>query len=55
MGETKIGFIKSGIACTYVCELYLRAPVLDLGMEHPLPEDLIRRSVDSVDRVFVVE
>jgi indolepyruvate ferredoxin oxidoreductase, alpha subunit len=55
MGDTKIGFITSGIAYTYVRDLYPRASVLKLGMVHPLPEDLIRRFVDSVDRVFVVE
>ncbi len=55
MGETEVGFITSGIVYTYIRELYPRASVLKLGLVHPLPEQLIRKFVDSVDRVFVVE
>lgn len=55
VNDTAIGFITSGIAYTYVRELYPEASVLKLGMVHPLPEELIRAFAKRVDRLFVVE
>jgi indolepyruvate ferredoxin oxidoreductase alpha subunit len=55
MGDTRVGFITSGINYTYVRELYPEASVLKLGMVHPLPQEMIHRFIETVDRVFVIE
>ncbi len=54
-GDTKRGFITSGVSYLYVKEAFPEATVLKLGMCWPLPENLIRTFADSVDEVFIVE
>jgi len=54
-GDTKRGFITSGIVYNYVKEAFPDAAVLKLGMVHPLPEKLIRKFCEQVDEVFIVE
>ena len=54
-GDTKLGFITSGICYQYVREAFPEASVLKLGMVWPLPGELIRRFAGMVDRLIVVE
>ncbi len=55
MGDTKIGFITSGIAYQYVKEVCPEASVLKLGMVYPLPEQLIKDFAAKVDRLIIFE
>ena len=55
MGDTKIGFITSGIPYEYVKEVCPEASVLKLGMVHPLPEKMIRDFASKVDRLIIFE
>ncbi|MBQ8392908.1 MAG: indolepyruvate ferredoxin oxidoreductase subunit alpha [Clostridia bacterium] len=55
MGDTKIGFITSGIAYQYVKEACPEASVLKLGIVNPLPKKLICDFVASCDEVYVFE
>ncbi len=55
MGDTKIGFIASGIAYQYVKEVCPDASVLKLGLVYPMPEKLIRDFASKVDRLIVFE
>jgi indolepyruvate ferredoxin oxidoreductase alpha subunit len=54
-GDTKRGFITSGVSYLYVKEAFPEAAVLKLGMCWPLPENLIRTFAESVDELFIVE
>ncbi len=54
-GDTKRGFITSGVSYLYVKEAFPEASVLKLGMCWPLPENKIRAFADSVDSLHVVE
>ena len=54
-GDTKRGFITSGVSYLYVKEAFPEAAVLKLGMCWPLPEKMIRAFAASVDELFVVE
>lgn len=54
-GDTKRGFITSGVSYLYVKEAFPEAAVLKLGMCWPLPEKKIKAFADSVEEVFVVE
>jgi len=54
-GDTKLGFITSGVSYLYVKEAFPEAAVLKLGMCWPLPEEKIRAFADSVDSLHVVE
>ncbi len=54
-GDTKIGFITAGIAHQYAKEAFPDASFLKLGMIHPLPKQLIRDFVKSVDVCYVIE
>ena len=55
MGDTKIGFITSGIAYQYVKEACPTASVLKLGMVNPLPKQLICDFVAKCDEVYIFE
>ena len=55
MGDTKIGFITSGIAYQYVKEACPNASVLKLGIVNPLPKKLIADFIASVDEVYIFE
>src|SRR5450759_334022 len=54
-GDTSFGVITAGICYPYVREVLPDATVLKLGASWPLPEGLLRRYCESVERVFVVE
>lgn len=53
--KERFGVITAGTCYPYVREVLPDASVLKLGASWPLPEDLLRRYCDSVERVFVVE
>ncbi|MBQ9744094.1 MAG: indolepyruvate ferredoxin oxidoreductase subunit alpha [Clostridia bacterium] len=55
MGDTKIGFITSGIAYQYVKEACPEASVLKLGIVNPLPKKLICDFIASCDEVYIFE
>ena len=54
-GDSKIGFIAAGIAYQYAKEAFPEASFLKLGMVNPLPEQLIRDFVASVETCYVIE
>ncbi len=54
-GDTSFGVITAGTCYPYVREVLPEANVLKLGASWPLPDDLLRRYCESVDRIFVVE
>ena len=54
-GDSKRGFITSGVSYLYVKEAFPEASVLKLGMCWPLPERMIRAFAASVDELFIVE
>ena len=54
-GDTKRGFITSGVSYLYVKEAFPEAAVLKLGMCWPLPEKKIRAFAAMVDELFIVE
>ena len=49
------GVVTAGTCYPYVREVLPNASVLKLGASWPLPEGLLRRFCESVERVFVVE
>ena len=55
MGDNKLGIICSGGVYEYVKEALPDASVLKLGMVYPLPYELIKKFVSSVDRCVVAE
>ena len=54
-GDKSFGVITAGTCYPYVREVLPDASVLKLGASWPLPEGLLRRFCESVERVFVVE
>ncbi|MBO4395123.1 MAG: indolepyruvate ferredoxin oxidoreductase subunit alpha [Eubacterium sp.] len=54
-GDTKIGFITSGIPYQYVKEVFPEASVLKLGMVYPLPKKLIEEFAEKVDKLYIFE
>ncbi len=55
MGDTKVGFITSGIAYQYVKEACPNASVLKLGLVNPLSKELIADFCSKVETVYVFE
>ena len=55
LGDTKIGFVTSGVAYQYVKEVFPEASVLKLGLVYPMPEKLLREFASKVDRLIVFE
>ncbi len=55
IGDTKLGFIVSGVAALYVQEVFPQASVLKLGMAYPFPADKVREFCRQVKKVIVVE
>jgi indolepyruvate ferredoxin oxidoreductase alpha subunit len=55
MNEKKLGIISSGVAYQYAREVFPKASFLKLGMTWPLPEKIIKKFADSVDRLIVIE
>lgn len=54
-GDTGFGVITAATCYPYVREVLPDANVLKLGASWPLPDDLLRKYCESVDRIFVVE
>ena len=54
-GDTRRGFITSGVSYLYVKEAFPGAAVLKLGMCWPLPVEKIRKFAAMVDELYVVE
>ncbi|MBN2463700.1 MAG: indolepyruvate ferredoxin oxidoreductase subunit alpha [Dehalococcoidia bacterium] len=54
-GERNLGVVSSGVAYQYARETFPRASFLKLGMTYPLPQNLIRKFAEGVDRLIVVE
>ncbi len=51
----EFGVITSGIPYSYVAEVAAEAPVLKLGVVHPLPRSLVTEFAARVKRLYVVE
>jgi indolepyruvate ferredoxin oxidoreductase alpha subunit len=54
-GSPALGIVTSGISYQHVREAAPEAKVLKLGMTYPLPIELIRRFVATVERAMVIE
>ncbi len=54
-GDRSIGIISSGVAYQHAREVFRGASFLKLVTTYPVPEKLIRRFADQVDKVIVVE
>lgn len=55
INDRHIGFITSGISYCYLKEVFPEASVLKLGITNPLPELVIKKFFDEVERVIVLE
>jgi len=53
--DRAVGIVCSGIVYTHVREAVPNAPVLKIGMSHPLPYRAIRAFADSVERCVIIE
>ncbi len=53
--DNSFGVITAGTCYPYVREVLPDATVLKLGASWPLPDELLRKFCESVDRIFVVE
>lgn len=53
--DRRAGFVTSGPAYMHVREAFPDAPVLKLGMSHPLPLEKVRALAGMVDTLVVVE
>ncbi|MDX9975408.1 MAG: thiamine pyrophosphate-dependent enzyme [FCB group bacterium] len=53
--DAKTGIIAAGIVFAHVREAAPNAPVLKLGMTHPLPYKAIRAFAESVERCVIIE
>jgi indolepyruvate ferredoxin oxidoreductase, alpha subunit len=54
-GSDRLGIVSSGVAAVHAQEAAPEASVLKLGMTYPLPLEMIRSFVASVQRCVVVE
>ncbi len=54
-GDSKMGFITSGISYHYIKESYPDASILKLGFVHPFCDKKIAKFVKSVKEVYVIE
>ena len=54
-GDSEIGVITAGVPYLYAREAFKGASFLKLALTWPLPEKLIRKFVESVKKVYVVE
>jgi indolepyruvate ferredoxin oxidoreductase alpha subunit len=53
--KPKFGVITSGISYNYTMEAGVDAPVLKLGMTHPLPAGLIGKFSEGLEEVYIIE
>ena len=54
-GDARLGIITAGVTYQYVKDVFPEFAVLKLGFSSPLPSELIKSFVASVDRVLVIE
>lgn len=54
-GDSSLGIITSGISFQHTREAVPDASILKLGVTYPLPFDLIRNFVETVERCLVIE
>ncbi len=54
-GEGTLGVITSGISYQYAREVYPDAPLLKIGLVHPLPTRLIEEFAARFDKIVVIE
>jgi indolepyruvate ferredoxin oxidoreductase, alpha subunit len=55
MADTQLGILTCGVAYQYAKEVFPNASILRLGMTWPLPEQLIRKFAESVEKLIVIE
>jgi indolepyruvate ferredoxin oxidoreductase alpha subunit len=55
LADRKLGVISSGVGYQYAREVFKDASHLKLVSTYPLPENLIRRFAEEVERVIVIE
>ncbi|MDR3158539.1 MAG: indolepyruvate ferredoxin oxidoreductase [Zoogloeaceae bacterium] len=53
--DKRAGFVTSGPAYMHVRETFPNAPILKLGLSHPVPMDKVRALAAQVDTLIVVE
>jgi len=53
--DRSLGIITSGVIYTYVCDVFPKASVLKLGMTNPLPKKMIKKFVEGVEKLVVIE
>ena len=53
--DRSLGIITSGVIYTYVCDVFPMASVLKLGMTNPLPKKMIKKFVEGVEKLVVIE
>jgi len=54
-GERQLGIVSSGVAYQYAREAFPKASFLRLTLTYPLPQDLVRRFAERVERLIVIE
>lgn len=54
-GEKRLGVISSGVAYEHAREAFPKASFLKLGMTYPLPQKLLHKFAEQVDKLFVIE
>ena len=54
-GNHSLGILTCGVAYQYAREVFPQASILRLGMTWPLPEKMIRKFAQSVERLIVIE
>lgn len=54
-GDSKMGFITSGVSYLHVKEAFPEASVLKLGMVYPFPEKMIKAFSTKIEELFIVE
>ncbi len=54
-GKGEIGIITAGVAYQYAREVFPEAPLLKLGLVHPLPKKLIRDFAARFKTLYVIE
>lgn len=55
MRSKSLGIITGGVAYQYAREVFPDASILKLGMVYPLPQQLIRKFAEQMERVVVLE
>ncbi|MFN7976458.1 MAG: indolepyruvate ferredoxin oxidoreductase subunit alpha [Acidobacteriota bacterium] len=54
-GDGPVGIVTSGVAFAYVREALPDAPVLKLGLTHPVPIEIVREFASRFEQILVVE